>query len=46
MQLTKTIYFISSKVDNDTAGEIHSKSGNIEIMMNDEAEEVIEELSE
>ena len=43
IHLTITINFISSKDDND---EMHSKSDSIEMMMNDEAEEVIEELFE
>ena len=37
---------ISSKDDNDEESEPHSKSDNIEIMMNDEANEVIEEIFE
>ena len=43
MQLKRTI---SSKDDNDEKCEMHSKSDNIEIMMNNEADEVIEELFE
>ena len=43
IQLTITINFISSKYDNDEEREMHSKSDNIEIIMNDEAE-VIEKL--
>ena len=43
IHLTITINFISSKDDND---EMHSKSDSIEMMMNDGAEEVIEELFE
>ena len=43
IHLTITINFISFKDDND---EMHSKSDSIEMMMNDEAEEVIEELFE
>ena len=35
--------FISS-IDDDKGRVMHSKSGSIEIMINDEAEEVIEEL--
>ena len=35
------ISFISSKDDNDEERKMHSKSGNIEIMMNGEAEEFI-----
>ena len=42
IQLTITINFISSKDDNDKEYEMHSKSDNIEIMMNDEADEIIE----
>ena len=42
IQLTITINFISSKGDNDEERLIHSKSDNIEIMINDEADEVIE----
>ena len=44
VQLTIAINSISSK-DNDEERVMHSKSGNIEIMINDEAHEVIEELS-
>ena len=40
--MTITINFISSKGDNDEERLIHSKSDNIEIMINDEADEVIE----
>ena len=43
MQLTIAIIFISSK-DNDEACVTHSKSDNIEIMINDKADKVIEEL--
>ena len=42
IQLTIKINFISSKYDNDGEHEMHSKSDNIEIMMNDEADEIIE----
>ena len=35
------ISFISSKDDNDEERKMHSKSGNIEIMMNGEADEFI-----
>ena len=38
------ISFISSK-DNDEEHVMHSKSDNIEIMINDRADEVIKELS-
>ena len=38
--------FISSKDDNDEEPAMHSKGDNIEIMINDEADEVIEELSD
>ena len=37
------MYFISSK-DNDEECVTHSKNDNIEIMINDEADEVIKEL--
>ena len=43
IQLTIAIYFISSK-DNDEKRTINSKSNNIETMINDKADEVIEEL--
>ena len=43
IQLTIAINFISSK-DNDEERVMHSKSDNIEIMINDEADEVIKEL--
>ena len=46
IQLTITINFISSQDNNDDEREIHSKSDNIEIMMNDETDKVIEELFE
>ena len=36
-----TITFICSKDHNDENGVMHSKSDNIEIMINDEADEVI-----
>ena len=38
IRLTITINFTSSKDDNNEGPEMHSKSGNIEIMMNDEAD--------
>ena len=41
-----TFHFISSKDDNDEESERHSKIFNIEIIINDEADEVIEELFE
>ena len=43
IKLTITITFISSR-DNDEGCVMHSKSDNIEIMINDKASEVIEEL--
>ena len=43
IQLTIANNFISS-IDNDEARVTHSKSGNIEIMINDESDEVIKEL--
>ena len=43
IQLTITVNFISSK-DNDKERDMHSKSDNIKIMMNDKADEVIEGL--
>ena len=42
-QLTTAINFISS-IDNDEERLMHSKSDNIEIMINDETQEVIKEL--
>ena len=45
-QLTININFVSSHNDNDEEHEMHSKSDNIEIMMNDEADEIIEERFE
>ena len=39
-----TISFVSPEEDNDEERDMHSKSDNIEIMMNDEGYEVIEEL--
>ena len=44
IQLTITINFIPSKNDNDEEHVMHSKSDNIETMINDEVDEVIEEL--
>ena len=43
-QLTITITLISSKFDNDKERAIHLKSDNIGNMINDDADEVIEEL--
>ena len=43
IQLTISNNFISSK-DNDEECVMHSNSDNIEIMINDEADEVIKEL--
>ena len=43
IQVTIAINFISS-IDNDAKGVMHSKIGNIQIMINDEAKEVIKEL--
>ena len=45
IQLTIGNNFISS-IDNDEERAVHSKSDNIEIMINDEADEVIKELSD
>ena len=44
IQLTIVINFMSSKY-NDEERVMHSKSHNIEIMVNDKADEVREELS-
>ena len=44
IQLTITINFVSSKDDNDKERLMHSESDNIEITINDEADEVIEEF--
>ena len=41
--INNTKNFISS-IDNDEEHVMHSKSDNIEIMMNDKADEIIEEL--
>ena len=46
IQLTITINFISSKQDNDEELAMHSKWDNIEIIINDRADEVIKELFE
>ena len=43
IQLMTAIHFISFK-DNDQGRAIHPKSDNIEIMINDKADEVIEKL--
>ena len=43
MQLTIANNFISS-IDNDEERVMHSKSDNIEIIMNDKTDEVIKEL--
>ena len=43
IQLTIANNFISS-IDNDEECVMHSKSDNIEIMINDEADEVVKEL--
>ena len=45
IQLTIANKFISS-IDNDEEHVMHSRSGNIEIVINDEAYEVTEELFE
>ena len=44
IQSTITINVISSKDDNDEEHVMHSKSDKIEIMVNDEADQIIEEL--
>ena len=44
IQLTTTINFISSKDDNDEDRLMHSKSDNIEIIISDQADEVIKNL--
>ena len=43
MQLTIANNFMSS-MDNDEERVMHSKSDNLEIMINDEADKVIDEL--
>ena len=43
IQLTMAINFIPS-IDNDEEHVMHSKSDNTEIMVNDEADDVIKEL--
>ena len=45
MELTMIINFISSK-DSDEIRTMHTKSNNIEIMMGNEAVEIIDELFE
>ena len=44
IQLTITINFISSKDDNDEECVMHSKNDNVEIIISDEADEVIKNL--
>ena len=44
LQLKITINFISSKDDNEEERAMHSKSVNTEIMISDEADEVIKKL--
>ena len=46
IRLTTTINFISSKYNNDEERVMYSKHGNIEIMINDEADGVIENFFE
>ena len=43
IQLTIAINFISSKDNNEDIDAMHSKSDKIEIMVNEKADEVIEE---
>ena len=43
-QLTININFISSKNGNDEKHVMHSKSGNIEVLISDEADEVMKKL--
>ena len=43
IQLAIANNFVSS-IDNDEEGVMHSKSGNIEIMINGEADDIIKEL--
>ena len=43
VQLTIANNFISS-IDNDEEHVMHSKNNNIEIMINDEADEIVKEL--
>ena len=42
--INNAVNFISSKDDDDEEHVMHSKSDNIEIMINDEANEVTKEL--
>ena len=44
IQLTRANNFISSKDDNDEERVMHSKSNNIEILISDEADEVVKKL--
>ena len=44
IQLTMTIYFVSSKDNSDEIRAMHTKIGNAEIMMVSETNEIIEEL--
>ena len=44
IQLTRAINFISSKNDNDEERVMHSKSDNVEILISDEADEVVKKL--
>ena len=44
IQLVIVVDFISSKDDNNEKRVMHPKSDNIEIMISDEADEIIEEL--
>ena len=44
IQLTITINFISSKDDNNEEHEMHSKNGNIKIMIIDVTDEIVEKL--
>ena len=42
--MENSVNFVSSKGDNDEECIMHSKNDNIEIMINDEADDIIEEL--
>ena len=44
IQLTIAIKFFSSEDDSDEARVMHSRSDNIEIMISDEADEVVKKL--
>ena len=44
IQLTIAINFVSYKDDNDEERLMYSKSDNLQIMINDDADEVIKEL--